>query len=142
MTEETTGIHAIDSLSTNEFRVEIDGEVASGIFGVSGIHVRSVDLESKKLVHHPLTITKMVQRDPDLPFNRWTRETLANPTRSVTRELAIVAMDENLETRRWVYKGAWISKIAFSDFDTGRDELIEERLTIQHSGVEEIWPGQ
>ena len=140
MTEETTGIHAIDSLSANEFHVEINGEVVNGIFGVSGIHVRSVDIESKKLVHHPLTITKMVQQNPALPFNAWTRETLANPTRTVTRELAVVAMDEGVETRRWVYKNAWISQIAFSEFDSARDELIEERLVIQHSGVDEVWP--
>jgi hypothetical protein len=45
-----------------------------------------------------------------------------------------------LETRRWVYQEAWISDIAFSDFDKAHSVLIEERLTIQHSGVEQIWP--
>ncbi len=140
MAEETTGIQAVDSLSANEFHVEINGEVASGIFGVSGLHIRSVDLSAGRLVHQPLTITKMVQQDPELPFNQWTRETLANPTTKVTRVIAVVAMDEGRETRRWVYKNAWISDIAFSEFDTGRDELIEERLTIQHNGVEEVWP--
>jgi hypothetical protein len=140
MTEEYTGIKAIDSLSANEFRVEIDGETATGIFGVSGLHIRSVDLTAGRLVNQPLTITKMVQQNPDLPFNRWTRETLANPTSKVTREIAVVAMDEGVETRRWVYKDAWISDIAFSDFDKSRDVLIEECLTIQHVGVEEIWP--
>ena len=49
-------------------------------------------------------------------------------------------MDEGRETRRWVYKDVWISDIAFSDFNTGNQELIEERLTIQHNGVDEIWP--
>jgi len=140
MTQDQSGIQAVDSLSSNEFQVEIDGEVAVGIFGVHGLHVRSFDLAAGRLVNQPLIVTKMVQRDPDLPFNRWTRETLANPTSRVTRELAIVAMDEGVETRRWVYKGAWISDIAFSDFDSGSEILIEERLTIQHAGVEEIWP--
>lgn len=140
MTEETTGIHAIDSLSANEFRVEINGDVATGIFGVSGIHIRSVDLSAGRLVHKPLTITKMVQQDPTLPFNEWTRETLANPTQKVTRDIAVVAMDEGKETRRWVYKEAWISDIEFSDFDTASDELIAEKLLLQHSGVDEIWP--
>jgi phage tail-like protein len=140
MTQESTGIKALDSLSAHEFRVEIDGVTATGIFGVSGLHIRSVDLAAGRLVNHPITITKMVQRDPDLPFNQWTRETLANPTAKVTREIAVVAMDEGVETRRWVYKNAWISDIAFSDFDTSRHELIEERLTVQHNGVEEIWP--
>ncbi|MBN1562374.1 MAG: phage tail protein [Anaerolineae bacterium] len=138
--QDVSGIRAIDSLSANEFQVEIDGEVAAGIFGVSGIHIRHVDLTAGKLVPQPLTITKMVQQDAALPFNQWTHETLANPTTKVTREIAVVAMDDGVETRRWVYKDAWISDIAFSDFDTARDELIEERLTIHHGGVEEIWP--
>jgi phage tail-like protein len=142
MTEEFSGIRAIDSLSSNEFQVEIDGEVASGIFGVSGLHIRCVDLAAGRLVHQPLTITKMVQQDPDLPFNRWVRETLENSTSKVTCQIAIVAMDEGVETRRWVYQDAWISDIAFSDFDKAHSVLIEERLTIQHSGVEQIWPEQ
>jgi hypothetical protein len=140
MTHEQTGIQALDSLSANEFRVEINGVAASGIFGVSGLRVRSVDLVAGRLVNQPLVIVKMVQRDPALPFNQWTRETLVNSTAKVTRQIAVVAMDEGHETRRWVFKDAWISEIALSDFDTSRDELVEEQLTIQHGGVEEIWP--
>ncbi len=142
MTDEFSGIKAIDSLSSNEFQIEIDGEIATGIFGVSGLHIRSVDLTAGRLVHQPLIITKMVQQNPTLPFNRWTRETLANPTSKVTRQIAVVALDDSVETRRWVYQDAWISDIAFSNFDKGHDALIEEWLTIQHGGVEEIWPGQ
>jgi hypothetical protein len=135
-----SGIQAVDSLSSNEFRVELDGATAAGIFAVRGLHIRCVDLAAGRLVNQPLTIAKMVQQDPNLPFNQWTRETLANPTSKVTHDLAIVAIDEGVETRRWVYKNAWISDIAFSDFDSGTDVLIEERLTIQHGGVDEIWP--
>jgi len=137
---ETSGIRAVDSLSANEFRVEINGSTATGIFGVSGLHIRSVDLTAGRLVNSPLTITKMVQHDPNLPCNQWTRETLATPTAKVTRQLVVVALDEGVETRRWVFKDAWISDIAFSDFNASSDELIAERLTIQHGGAEEIWP--
>ena len=70
MAEERAGIKAIDSLSANEFHIELNGEIATGIFGVSGLHIRSVDLTAGRLVHKPLTITKMVQQDPNLPFNR------------------------------------------------------------------------
>ncbi len=140
MKQENSGIQAIDSLSANEFHVEIEGEVATGIFSVRGLCVRHVDMAAGRLTHHPITITKMVQQDPELPFNRWTRETLAKPTEKITRTIAVVAMDEGVETRRWVYKDAWISEISFSDFDTGSTALVEERLVIQHGGVEEIWP--
>jgi len=139
--ESSTGIKALDSLSANEFHVEIDGTTATGIFGVSGIFSRSVDLGAGRLVNPPITITKMVQQDPEIPFNQWTRETLANPTTRVTRQVAVVATDEGRETRRWVFKDAWISDISYSDFDTSRDALVEERLVIQHHRVEEIWPG-
>ncbi len=140
MAETSPSIQAVDSLSANEFHVEINGVEASGIFGVSGLHSRSVDLEAGKLVNQPVLITKMVQRDPALACNAWIRETLAHPTAKITRQVAIVAMDEGVETRRWVLKDAWISAVAYSDFDSGSDELVEERLTVQHSGVEEIWP--
>ncbi len=139
MAEIPASIQAVDSLSANEFRVEINGVTATGIFGVSGLHSRSVDLEAGKLVNRPVLITKMVQRDPDLPFNAWIRETLASPAVKITRQLAVVAMDEGIETRRWVLKDAWISAVAYSDFDSGSDQLVEERITVQHGGVEEAW---
>ena len=138
MVETSASIQAVDSLSANEFRVEINGAVASGIFGVSGLHSRKVDLEAGKLVNQPVLITKMVQRDPDLPFNAWIRETLTNPTVKIVRQIAIVAMDEGIETRRWTLKDAWISAVGYSDFDSGSDQLIEERVTVQHSGIEEV----
>ncbi len=142
MVDSSVRVASVDSLSANEFLVEIDGQVADGIFGVSGLCVRYIDLEKQKIVQRPLIITKMVQRDPTKPFNQWTRETLANPTSKIARTLTIIAMDEKVETRRWVFKDAWISCIEFSDFDSSSGVLVEERLTIQHGGVEEVWPGQ
>ena len=134
----TESIQAIDSLSAHEFQVEVGGEVASGIFGVSGLH--SFSMDDGEPVLHPVTITKMVQQDPNLPFNKWTRETISKLGDKVTRKVAVVAMDEGTETRRWVIEEAWIVDIQFSDFDTGSDALVEERITLYHNGVNEIWP--
>ncbi|MCL4239083.1 MAG: phage tail protein [Anaerolineae bacterium] len=139
MAETSTSIQAVDSLSANEFHVEINGMAVSGVFGVSGLYSRRVDLEAGKLVNPPVLITKMVQRDPDLPFNAWLRETLANPTARIVRQIAVVAMDEGVETRRWVLRDAWISAVGYSDFDSGSDQLIEERITVQHGGIEVVW---
>lgn len=139
------GIRAVDSLSANEFRVEINGQVATGIFAVNGLSSFSLKLDDNgKPVGYSypsLVITKMVQQDPALPFNQWVREAIqARGTVLPTREIAIVAMDEGVETRRWVFRNAWISGVSFSDFDTALEYLIEEKITIQHGGVEEIWP--
>lgn len=138
------GIQAVDSLSSNEFVVEIAGERATGIFSVSGLSSYSLKLEAGKpvgLEYPPLVITKMVQQDASLQFNQWTRETVAaRGTRLPTRDVAVVAMDEGVETRRWIYRNCWISNIEFSDFDTDKEFLIEERITIQHGGIEEVWP--
>lgn len=138
------GVQAVDSLSANEFVVEVGGERATGIFAVTGLSSYALRMEDGKPVgmdFPPIVVTKMVQQDVTNPFNKWTRETVAaRGTRLPTRDVAIVALDEGLETRRWVYRNCWISSIQFSDFDTAIDFLVEEKITIQHGGVEEIWP--
>lgn len=141
MADET---RAVDSLSANEFAVELDGIAAPGIFRVSGLVSYKLDVRPSltKAQRDPFSIYKMVQRDPDLPFNRWLRESIA--TRDdivhVRRTLDVVALDDGVEVRRWRVKGAWISEIAYSDFDSGSSQLVEQRLTIQYDEVEEIWP--
>ena len=140
MTDRQSSIRAVDSLSANEFAVEIDGETLTGVFVVSGLC--SLSLRDRQPLFPPLTITKMVQRGTELAANRWIRETLENPTARVTRRLAIVALDDGVEVRRWVYRDAWISDVWYSDFDASSEVLVEERLTIQHVGVEVIWAGE
>ena len=138
------GVQAVDSLSSNEFMIEVNGERVSGVFAVSGLSSYSLKMEDGKptgMDFPPIMVTKMVQQDSSLPFNQWTRETVAaRATRLPTRDISIVALDEGVETRRWIYRNCWISNIQFSDFDTGLEFLIEEKVTIQHGGVEEIWP--
>lgn len=140
------GIQAVDSLSSNEFVLEINSERVTGVFSVSGLSSYALKLEDGKPVgmeYPPVLVTKMVQQDASLVFNEWTRETVAaRGTRLPTRDVSIVAMDEGVETRRWVYRNCWISNIDFSDFDTGLDFLIEEKITLQHGGVEEVWPNR
>ncbi len=138
MTDEQSSIRAVDSLSANEFAVELEGEVVSGVFGVSGLCSLALGADGQR-TRPPLMISKMVQRDPNLPANRWVRETLANPGGRVTRTLAVVALDEGEETRRWVYRDAWLSQISYSDFDSASEVLIEERWTLHYGSVEEIW---
>lgn len=139
------GYQTVDSLSANEFHIEINGQIATGIFAVAGLATFGLKLDEKykpvDFEYPALIITKMVQKDPNLPFNQWVREAIqARGTVLPTREIAVVAMDEGVETRRWVYHNAWISNVSFSDFDTALEYLVEEKITIQHGGVEEVWP--
>jgi hypothetical protein len=134
---------AIDSLSANEFAVELENTRAAGIFRVTGLIPFKLDVKPSltKIVSDPFKIVKLVQRDPALPFNRWVRETIQAKDDIVRplRIVDIIALDDGQETRRWKVKGAWISEISYSDFDTGSSELVQETLTIHYDEIEEVW---
>ena len=149
MADETSAlIKHIDSLSANEFEVLLDGERVQGVFKVSGLLPFKLEVKPSitKLVRDPFKLSKMVQRDPDLPFNRWLRETIeakddiARPMRRVE----ILAIDDGEEIRRWIVSGAWISEISYSDFSSSSSELIEETLTLHYEDISETWavPGK
>ncbi len=135
---------ALDSLTANEFAVEIEGERVSGIFRVTGLTPFKLDVKPSmtKIIREPFKIAKMVQRDPSSAFNRWlqdstrSREDIIRPT----RRLAVVALDEGIETRRWEVIGAFIVEVAYSEFNTGARDLVEEVLTIMYERIEEVWP--
>jgi Arc/MetJ family transcription regulator len=135
---------AVDSLTANEFAVELDGEPITGVLRVIGLspYKLSVSPSLTKLTREPLTLIKMVQRDASSPFNRWHRETVATrgDIMHPRRRLDVIALDEGVETRRWQIHGAWISGIRYSDFDTGSVELVQENYTIEYDSIEEIWP--
>ena len=139
-----TGLQSIDSLSANEFMVELDGERVEGIFTVSGLISFKLEVKNTsamKIVKDPFKITKMVQRDPENVFNRWLRETIASKADIVRpkRTLTIIAIDDGVEVRRWTVTGAWISELAYSEFNTGSSELVEETATIQWDDLDETW---
>lgn len=141
------GLRIVDSLSANEFHLEINGQIVTGVFAVHGLTSFKLEVDAAGkpvgVRYPPLLVTKMVQQDASLPFNAWVREAVqARGTVLPTREISVVAMDEGVETRRWVYHNAWISEVSFSDFDTALEYLVEEKITIQHGGVEEIWPNR
>src|SRR5262245_19542379 len=137
---------AIDSLSANEFVVEIEGEKVGGIFRITGLVAFKLDVKGTsalKNLKEPFKIVKMVQRDPKNPVNRWLIESVTARADIVRpkRTLAIVAVDDGAEIRRWSVSGAWISEVAYSDFDTGSGSLVEETVTIQWDDIEESWSG-
>ncbi len=139
---QTLAVH-IDSLSANEFEVHLDGEVIKGVFRVSGLIPFKLEVKPSltKIVREPFKLSKMVQRDPEIAFNRWLRETVAAKDDIVrpTRMLEILAIDDGEETRRWTVKGAWISEINYSDFNSASSDLIEETVTIYFDDISESW---
>ena len=128
----------LDSLSANEFKVELDGQEVQGVFRVSGF--KPFDFVNTGN-SHSVILTRMVQRDANNPFNKWVRESVStlgmdvNPTRS----LAIVFVDEEVEIRRYTLNGAYLVGLSYSDLDTSRTELVEEITTIQYASVEVKW---
>ncbi len=134
----------IDSLSANEFRVEIEGEVVDGIFKVIGLSPFKLEVKQSsalKALKDPIQIVKMVRRDPNNVINRWMRESIAShiDIMRVTRNIDVVAVDDGEEIRRWQIKGAWISGISYSEFNSGSGELVEETLTLQWASIETVW---
>jgi len=134
-----TNLQEVDSLVANEFAVEVDGKEVQGIFSVEGLTLFQLDDGNR--IKPAVTITKMVQRDADLPFNKWHKETIDNRDSDTrpTRDLAVVAIDDGVETRRWTLKDAYIIGIAYSNYDAGSSEMIEETYKIAYNDIEETW---
>ena len=143
---QAANLQVIDSLSAHEFAVELDGEAVTGVLRISGFFSFKLDVKTTttlKALHEPFKLAKMVQRDPNAPFNRWIRESVAAKADIVRpkRTLAILAVDDEVEFRRWTLTGAWIADVSYSDFNSGAAELVEETLTLHYDDLEETWSG-
>jgi hypothetical protein len=129
----SSSVTSLDSLEGNEFHVELNGEVVIGVFRVSGLTSFTTG------EFPPLVIGKMVQRDANLPFNQWIRATVESKGEPPVAKLAIVAVDDGEETRRWMLSNARIASISYNTFDTSVSELVEETVTITYDSVFEKW---
>lgn len=135
---------AIDSLTANEFSVEVNGEVVTGIFRLYDFTTFRMDIKpaQTRLQRDPFRIAKMVQRDPASPINAWikdtvrTREDIDRPKRTIV----IRAIDDGVEIRRWTIKGAYITEVRYSDFSSASTELVEEVISISYEDIDEEWP--
>ncbi len=135
-----TNMQEVDSLVANEFSVEVDGNEVQGVFSVEGLTLFQLSDDGTRM-NPALKITKMVQRDASLPFNQWHKETMDSRDSDTrpTRTLAVVAIDDGVETRRWTLKDAYITSISYSNYDAGSSEMIEEQYTIAYNDIEETW---
>lgn len=132
-------VTAIDSLSANEFKLEIDGQELSGIFRISNF--APFDFAIVGSHERSIVISKMVQRDPNNPFNKWLQESIAAVGADAypTRTVSIVAVDDGVIARRWHLKKAWIGSVSYSDFNSASNELVEESAVIKYESAEIEW---
>lgn len=135
-----TNIQEVDSLVANEFAVQLDGEEVQGVFSVETLTPFKLDDDGTR-IKPIITIRKMVQRDAELPFNKWHKETMDNrdSTTRPTRKLSVLAIDDGVETRRWTLQDAYITSISYSNYDAGSSEMIEETYTIAYNDIDETW---
>lgn len=125
--------HTVDSLVANEFSVELDGTALEGIFRVSGLTLFKTTDDT------PLVITKMVQRDPNAPANKWLKDTLNAVGKVPTRTVSVTAVDDGTPTRRWTFNDATVASVTYSDFDISSAEMVEERIVINYGSVTHTW---
>lgn len=134
-------VRSLDSLVANEFVLELDGEPVTGVFSISGLVSFKLNPQQPALVSEPFQVAKMLQRDPHNRFNVWLRETISAPANGPRprRTLTILAVDNAVVIRRWIAKGAWISEVRYSDFNTASGELVEETVTVYYDALETEW---
>ncbi len=145
-----TGV--VDSLCANEFAVELDGQPVTGVFKIEGfVPFRLVTAPPTTGSNHPgmrldtppFRISRMVQRNANLPFNQWIQATIEAVPNSAgalpTKTLTIIAMDDGVAVRRWAVEKATITEVSYSDFDTGSGALVEETCLIQYASIKINW---
>lgn len=130
----------IDSLIANEFAFEIAGEAVNGVFRVGGLVSYATDSDGNR-VKPAFEVSKMVERDGNNHFNKWLRETVdaRDSDDKPRRDIAVVAIDDGVEIRRWYVKNAWIQSISYSDFDSSSFEMVAETFVIGYDDIEESW---
>jgi len=124
---------SLDSLVANEFIVEVDGTLVTGVFRVSGLTL------FKTAVDTPLVITKMVQRSPSAPMNQWLNDTLSAVGKVPTHVLTVTAVDDGTPIRQWTFNDSHIQAATYSDFDSSSVEMVEERISIHYGSVHHAW---
>lgn len=143
MSEDVQQLIVRDSLTANEFAVELDGTAVDSVLRVAGLTSLNLSVAENAVaaITEPIEMTKLVERDPESAFNAWVKESVnakESPTRP-TRTLTVVAVDDDVRTLSWTFNGAWISRVGFSAFDSGSAELVEETLTIHYESVDVVW---
>ena len=134
-------VDGVDGQLAKEFGLEIDGQRVSGILAIRGLVAFRLDVRTTTAIRklqEPFKITRMVQLDPQHPFNVWVRETFDAGEDIVrpARTLCLLALDKGVETQRWTVYDAWISEVGYSDFDSSSSDILEETLTVQYEDVE------
>lgn len=138
---ETTQKVMVDSLVSNEFAFEINGERVNGILQISHLVTFRLHEDGTRGMP-PFEVAKIVERDAGTAFNRWLRETLdgRHEGKKPRRDVTVVAVDDGVVTRRWTARNAWIQEVRYSSFDSTSFEMVAETYVIGYDDIEDEWP--
>lgn len=141
MTTETSQRVMLDSLVSNEFAFEINGERVNGVLHIGHLVTFRLQEDGKRLLP-PFEVSKIVERDASSVFNTWLRETIAvrESASRPRRDVTIVAVDDGVVTRRWTARNAWIKEVRYSAFDSTSFEMVAETYVIAYDDMEDSWP--
>ena len=141
MTTETSQRVMLDSLVSNEFAFEINGERVNGVLHIGHLVTFRLQEDGKRLLP-PFEVSKIVERDANSAFNTWLRETIAGREAASRprRDVSIVAVDDGVVTRRWTARNAWIREVRYSAFDSTSFEMVAETYVIAYDDMEDSWP--
>jgi hypothetical protein len=141
MTTETSQKVMLDSLVSNEFAFEINGQRVNGVLHIGSLVTFRLQEDGTRIMP-PFEVSKIVERDANTVFNTWLRETIdsrqaaSRPRRDVT----VVAVDDGVVTRRWTARNAWIREVRYSSFDSTSYEMVSETYVIAYDDMEDSWP--
>jgi hypothetical protein len=137
-------VQRMDSLSANEFAVYLDETPLRGVLRITDFKPFTLEVNPKtalRAVKEPFKLVRLVESDQASPINRWLTQSIESQTDfdRPKRDLTIIAVDEGVPTRQWVVTGAWISGVAYSSFDSGSREFVEETFTLQWDAIRFEW---
>ena len=126
----------LDSLVSNEFAFEINGERVNGVLHIGHLVTFRLQEDGKRLLP-PFEVSKIVERDASSVFNTWLRETIAvrESASRPRRDVTIVAVDDGVVTRRWTARNAFPTKVQASDLKADGNEVAIETLELAHEGL-------
>ncbi|RME03678.1 MAG: phage tail protein [Planctomycetota bacterium] len=147
-----------EAFRVNEFYLKIDGKESPGIHKVSGLSLGEWGTEERfdggsnikfKVCNGivsfpPLVLERYMGAHPaeDKRFNEWFQEVFklkgtGESVKSTRKNGIIYKQEEGKTVLLFLFYGAWISSIKYSDLDASTAGFFTQTITLEHLGLEE-----